>query len=355
MFKSARIKLTLWYLLIIMLISLSFSAVIYFGITKEMERGFRRMELRHKAQDMGIPLPRYFSFRSEDLPPKLRSSTPRLLFPEEVAEAKKRILLNLVAINGSIFIFVSIAGYFLAGKTLSPIEKVLEDQKRFIADASHEFKTPLTALRTSIEVALRDQDLNLAEAKKTLKESLEEINNLSTLTDKLLKLSRLQARENHQLFSLFSFNEIIEEALKNVRPLAQKKKIQIDTSCPTNIDFYGEKDSLKEMLIIFLDNAVKYTPSGGKISLIVTPQKNNLIIKVKDTGIGIAEEELPFIFNRFYRADQSRSKKTVSGFGLGLALAKEIIEKHKGKIKVETKLGQGTCFTIILPFKKTIF
>lgn len=184
MFRSARVKLTAWYLLIIMSISLSFSGVIYLRISRELERGFRRVDLRHRAEEMGIPLPRFFP-RQEDLPWRLRGTQPRYFFMEDLEEAKRGLVLNLLAINVAIFGFFFLAGYFLAGKTLKPIENALEEQKRFVADASHELRTPLTALKTSMEVALRDKKMNLVTAKKVFGDNLAEVESLKLLSDKL--------------------------------------------------------------------------------------------------------------------------------------------------------------------------
>lgn len=351
MFKSARIKLTLWYLLIIMLISFSFSGVIYFRSTQELERGLRRMEIRHRAEDLKIPLPRFFSLKPEELPPRLRNSLPKYFFVEDIQEVKKRLLFNLLATNLGIFCVAGFSGWFLAGKTLQPIEKVLEEQKRFIADASHELKTPLTSLKTSLEVTLRNPKLNLTEAKETIKEGLDDVNSLVALTEKLLKLSRLETNGNHSLFEKVSLKELVENAVAKVTPLARKKKISLKVETK-DLFLWGEKDSLIEMLTIFLDNAIKYNKKQGKVFLQTTKEKNNVVIKITDTGIGISEKDLPHIFERFYRADQSRSKDKTPGFGLGLALAKSIIEKHSGTVAVLSRLGEGTSFTITLPLKK---
>src|SRR3989344_434534 len=191
MFHSARIKLTLWYLIIIMSVSGFFSVIVYRGFTKELGRGFRFQASR------AIPERKMIVQNQNGFTRIL----PFLIYPDEVAPdefseiiaiAKHRFALQLFIINGGILFLAGTAGYFLAGKTLRPIELALEEQKRFVADASHELKTPLTALQTSIEVALRDKNLNLIEAKQVLKDSLSDIQNLGNLSNYLLGLARFQ-------------------------------------------------------------------------------------------------------------------------------------------------------------------
>jgi len=330
-----------------MTISLSFSGVIYLRVCRELEGGFRRVELRRRAEELGISLPRFFSTRPEDLPRRLREIQPRYFFAEDLEEAKKRLALNLLLVNGGILLFSALAGWFLAGKTLKPIEDVLEEQKRFVADASHELRTPLAALKTSNEVALKDKKLSLGEAKKLIKSNLEEIENLETLTNNLLTLASLEENGRKLSFQKVDIKKIIDSAHQKILPLALEKKIKIKIESSGG-KIFGDEESLEKMILIFLDNAVKYTPKGGKVWLKTWQEKGKLVLEIKDTGIGISEADLPHIFERFYRADKARAK---GGFGLGLALAKRIIEIHKGTVEVTSVLGKGTTFTINLPLR----
>lgn len=316
----------------------------------ELERGFHWAELRHRAEEMGIPLPQHFPLRQEDLPSRLREAPLHFFFTEDLTEAKKRLGINLLMINGVILGVSALAGYFLAGKTLRPIENALEEQKRFVADASHEFRTPLTALKTSIEVALRDKKMTLVQAKDLVKDNLEEVDSLQSLSNELLSLARYQSNGKSLAFSKVDIAGIAEKACRKISLLAKEKEIELKTDVKNQI-LWANEESLKEMLLIFLDNAVKYTPKGGRVTVVTKADKKWLEIKVKDTGIGIAKEDLPYIFDRFYRTDQSRSKEKVSGFGLGLSLAKRIIEIHKGSVDVASVLDKGTTFTIKLPLR----
>jgi signal transduction histidine kinase len=144
---------------------------------------------------------------------------------------------------------------------------------------------------------------------------------------------------------------LAKEAYRKILPLAAAKKIELKTKLAKQT-VLGDKESLEEMLLIFLDNAVKYTPKGGKVGLATKTQGKHLVTTITDNGIGITKADLPHIFDRFYRADQSRSKQKADGFGLGLSLAKKIIELHHGSVKVASTVRKGTTFTIKLPLKQ---
>jgi two-component system sensor histidine kinase CiaH len=333
-----------------MLISLSFSVVIYMRMAGELETGFRRAELRLRAEELDIPLPRPFSDRPEDLPLRLREMSPRFFFIEDLEMAKRRLGLNLLVVNGVILGISALAGYFLAGKTLKPIETTMEEQKRFVADASHELRTPLTALKTSMEVALRDKKMSLKDAKKVLKSNLEDIDGLQSLSNNLLSLANLQSNGQNLVFEKVNMAEVIKKAYRKILPLAEKKSIDIRLEVKDQA-IQANRESLEAMMLTFLDNAVKYTPQKGKVMIKTKTDKKYLILEIKDTGFGIPKKDLPHIFERFYRADQSRSKSRVTGFGLGLSLAQRIIEIHKGSVKVSSTLGKGTTFVIRFPRK----
>lgn len=306
MFKIARIKLTAWYLLIIMGISLFFSLSIYRITTAELNR----MERMRR--------PRF----EESFLPRIRFSL---------------IIINLFILSGS-----AALAWFLSGKTLSPIKEMLDEQTRFITDASHELKTPLTALKAEIEVNLRNKKLTLSQAKALLNSNLEETNKLQTLSENLLKLSRAEKL----IFQSVDTHLIAKEAIGRLKSLAVKKHIQIINRVYGIVK--GDKIALTALLVIFLDNSIKYSRINTKIWLTSMTQGKNLEISVKDQGMGISQKDLPHLFKRFYRADQSRSKNSAGGYGLGLAIAKKIIDQHKGIIKVNSRLNQGTTFKLFL-------
>ena len=346
MFHSARLKLTGWYLLIIILISTFFSAVIYIRVCQELEVGFHRVEIRHKAEELGIPIPRRWERRLETLDPRLQDLRPPPFLSEDLKAAKKRVGFNLLMIDGIILIVSAGAGYFLAGKTLSPIERAMEGQKRFIADASHELRTPLTALRTLLEVNLRDNKLSLKGARLTIKSSLEEVKELEELSRWLLKLAKNQEKQLEK--EEFDLGKLVEELVVKFKPLAGRRQIHLKVKTGKALIF-ADKQKMKEMVAVFLDNAIKYSSKKGEVKVALSTKRDKVCLEIKDSGMGIAKRELPRIFKRFYRTDASRTRTGVNGFGLGLSLAKQIVELHRGKIEVESGLKKGTIFRIILP------
>jgi len=192
--------------------------------------------------------------------------------------------------------------------------------------------------------------MSLAEAKKLIKSDLEEVEGLQSLSDKLLTLAHYQSNGHNLIFKEVDIAKVIEKVTRKVSPLAKEKGIDLKKEVKSQ-SLLANEEGLEEMLWIFLDNSVKFTPRGGKVIIETESNKKWLVVKVKDTGIGIAKEELPHIFDRFYRADQSRSKEKVVGFGLGLSLAKKIIEIHKGTVEISSVFGKRTTFTIKLPLK----
>lgn len=342
MFDRARLKLTGFYLLIIMLISISFSFFIYRFLTSEINRALN-MEKLHQ---MGVyyPTKRFIFFNDNDTGTRGIVITPPNT--EILEEAKQRILYILIAVNLGIFCLSGAAGYFLAGRTLKPIKNMVDEQNRFITDASHELRTPLTSLRSEIEVNLRDKKLTLKDARKILESNLEEVNNLQYLTDNLIKLAQTH-QPNQVKFGKVQVLDISQMAVKKTGKLAGKKKIKINENIE-NLILDGDPQSLTELFVIFLDNAIKYSPEKSSINFSVIKSGGKAVVEIKDGGIGIDKKDLPLLFERFYRADEARSK---DGFGLGLSIAKDIVDKHNGSIEVKSKTGKGTVFTIKLPLK----
>jgi signal transduction histidine kinase len=323
MFKEARLKLTGWYLLIIMVISISFSGIIYGMVNNELER------FAHS--------------------PRFMVDQVQLNDPEDLLDASRgRLIMSLLEINGVILLISGSLGYVLAGKTLSPIQKMLEEQKRFVGDASHELRTPLTALKAMLEVGLRDKKMDLKEAKELISESIEETNKLKNLSDSLLELARENVNGRKILLEKLKVRDLVAEAIKNVDARAAKKKIEILVNT-NGTTVKGNRDKLIELLVILLDNAIKYSSKNTRVKIIAKENQHQAIIKVIDQGQGIEEKDLPHIFERFYRTDVARGHQDEGGYGLGLAIAQKIVEENNGKIFVASVVNKGSEFKIILP------
>ncbi len=315
MFKDARIKLTAWYLAIIMVISLSFSGVIYFGVNRELTRIENFQRTRIQGIIRGFPVP----IEVSSIPDS-----------DAINEARLRIILILGFIDLSILILSGFGGYFLAGQTLDPIAKMVDEQKDFVSNASHELRTPLTSLKTEIEVGLRDKRLSANAARNLLESNLEDVNKMQKLSNYLLALNRYESGRE----ILMSKVDLKTVALKAIG----KKNVKTDLK---KSSVTGNEDSLVELVSLLLDNAFKY----GKNKGVEVRTKSGGVIEVIDHGVGISKADLPHIFDRFYRSDKSRG---TDGYGLGLSIAKSIVDFHKGKISVESTVNKGTAFRVIL-------
>ncbi|HEY1074186.1 MAG TPA: HAMP domain-containing sensor histidine kinase [Patescibacteria group bacterium] len=337
LFRSASLRLTLWYLLILMVLSGLFSGVLYQVSTQEFNREIRRFE---SMQQSTLFAPRGFTeFR------RLRL--------EEIAQSKQHILMNLVYFNVVILVAGGGLSYLLAQRTLEPIEESLEAQHRFITDASHELRTPLTAMKTELEVALRDKNLTFEESKQLHASNLEEVGKLETLANNLLKLAKPPTQAALHAFETCQTGDIIQAAITKIAPLAKSKEIVIDNSV-RNSEIEGDERSLTELFTILLDNAIKYSPSHTKVTIsnTIKRKQKEIIFHIDDEGIGIKASDFPHIFERFYRADASRSKQIADGHGLGLAIAKKITEMHHGSIDATPRTENGTRFTVTLPISQ---
>ncbi len=339
MFKKARLTLTFWYLLIIMTISVVFSLVIYSGINSELSRFEQTAKVRKELELQQDEF--FFQIPSPENPDL-----------EMVNAARERLTITLILINLGILGLSGVAGYFLAGRTLRPISEMLEEQNRFVQDSSHELRTPLTSLKTSIEVNLRNKNLTLLEARDLLKSNLEDVNNLQMLSNELIQLAQFQNAKEDVATEQLKLEDVIEQAIHTIYPQAKEKQISIKKNLE-NFEIEGDKKNITKLFIIFLDNAVKYSPKKSKVLVSSVKEGGNAVITISDNGKGIDKNDLPHIFGRFYRFEKSRAKESAPGYGLGLSIAKNIIEAHRGSVSVDSS-QKGTSFIIRIPLKDRI-
>ncbi|WKY43408.1 ATP-binding protein [Eubacteriaceae bacterium ES2] len=248
---------------------------------------------------------------------------------------------------GSVAVLIPIS-YFLAGKSLQPIKETFEDQKKFIANASHELRTPLTVIQTNIEVLKLKEDDTICNNTKWLDNIASESETMAQLISELLLLAQA---ENHSLdmdVDNFDLSAMCHQLVDLMETLAHDKMISITDSVEDNIYFKGDEQRLKQAVRILLDNAIKYTKEEGRVELCLSLSKRHVIIAVKDTGIGLTDEEKAKVFSRFYRVDDGRNRAT-GGVGLGLNIADFIVKSHGGKIKIESTPNVGSTFSIVLP------
>lgn len=315
------------YLLVIMIMSVGFSAVFYHTSAGELNRQ--------------LPPDSWF----EGVPPDNDFGSYHAFFRSRISEGRLELLHRLILLNIAVLVLGALLSYYLARRSLAPIERALEAQKRFASDASHELRTPLAAMQAEGEVALRDPKLTLGRAKAVLQSHLEEVTRLQALTEALLKL----AREDNPVNPIpVTLPYVVSEALNGCLKAAQSKDIVIDDRTP-KIQVMADPAGLTQALSVLLDNAIKYSEAGSTIHLTAGQSGREGWLQVQDEGVGIGAQDLPHIFERFYRADSSRSKQNVEGHGLGLSLAAKLINQLNGEITASSRPGQGSIFTIKLP------
>jgi heavy metal sensor kinase len=232
-------------------------------------------------------------------------------------------------------------------ETLARLENSVGQMKQFTASISHELRTPLTALRGEAEIALL-QARSVEEYKRVLTSQLEEFDKLAHMINQLLVLANAEAGEIRWTDQSVDLSALADSLVDQLEPVSAAKKINLSTSSQPHVHVRGDASWIERVILNLLDNAIKFTPEDGTVSIRVKAIGKEAELSVEDTGIGISSQALPHIFDRFYRAEPSRSKQ-VEGVGLGLALVRWIVEKHAGRISVHSELGKGSKFTIYLP------
>jgi len=230
---------------------------------------------------------------------------------------------------------------------LARLDESFEAMRRFVADASHELRTPIAVIRGEADVAL-SHDRGAAEYRESLAIVLDESRRLSRLVDDLLNLARADAGRVKLDVHEFYFNELLAECCRFMQTLAAASGIALECRSPGDVQFRGDEALLRRLLINLLDNAIRYTPPGGKVSASLEADPAAARIRISDTGVGIPPEAAPHVFERFYRADKARSRQD-GGFGLGLSIVKWIAESHNGSVELTSNPGPGTTFTVTLP------
>jgi heavy metal sensor kinase len=299
-------------------------------------------------------------------------------------------IFRMVILNSSVLLIIlaGVGGWFLAGRTLKPVERIAEiargigesdlsrridvetddelgglastlngmiarleeafiKQRRFVADASHELRTPLAVIQAETSLVLekpRSQD----EYRKALELVSQEVAYMSEIVGKLLVLARSDAGFEPVNFQEVDVAGVVTELSQDLEALAQDKGLRLTSGPMDGLTVRGDRVRLRQLFLNILDNALRYTPGGGTISSSVVRQGDQAVVSIGDTGIGIPEEHLPFIFDRFYRVDKVRTDGE-GGTGLGLAIATAIAKMHGGTIEVDSRVGEGTTFRVLLP------
>lgn len=336
MFTKARLTLTIWYVTLLGFLCIILSGLYYQRTVGILQIEYNRINQHLRANTVQQPI---------SLPPELRNRYQKLL-STDLNTAKTNLKIQLLIINSVTILAGSLAAYLLAGITLQPIENALNEQRRFVTDAAHELKTPLTAMQTSLEVNLLDTSLP-ASVKKVLNENLTDVSQLSLLVHRLLDLAKPTSQV--EPLTKTPLLPLVTSAIRTLTPLAKKANIAIHIDTIENsVAVLAKANQLKEMISIFLDNAIKYSPPKTTVSVSLTKNRNYHILSITDQGYGIDKEDLPHIFDRFYRADPVRTHSSTSGHGLGLSLANKYAAEQGIILTISSKKNHGTTISMRL-------
>lgn len=279
-------------------------------------------------------------------------------------QARLYTFLNLedyydMAVDGMYFLFLLCAvcimlaaggGYYMAAKNIKPLEILFAREHEFAADASHELRTPLTVLSLGVESLQNDDESRLSGfAQEVLRDMQHETKYMSRLIEALLTLARGDEENKPLVRAKVDLTEVAVKVCNKMRPLAAKKGLELEYAAgdAPQVFILGDKNKMEQLLIIFIDNAIKYSESGT-ITVTVDADSMHAVIKVMDEGIGISESDVQKIFERFYRVDKARSR-AAGGFGLGLNIARIIVVRHGGTVSVKPRSPHGSIFTVRLP------
>jgi len=265
-------------------------------------------------------------------------------------ERDRSLLMALVtglSITGLVCMLFSLLGsFYMANKAMVPIKKAWQQQKEFLADASHEFRTPLAVIQTNLELVRDNPEETVQSQDHWLSNIYEETICMTKLVESLLFLARADSHQQLLSMAHIRLDQAVLAAAELFRPIAVSKGVNLSLEIKAEIFYWGDEDKLRQVVSILLDNAIRHTPINGILTVILDKVPQGILLSVKDTGEGINPDHQDKIFERFYQSDFSRSK---GGTGLGLSIAKWIIESHGGTIKLVSTLGKGSTFEIVLP------
>jgi len=342
MFHSARLKLTGFYLAILLCFSLTLSI----GIR---ELAWHEYKSSSDAQRDAVRVLEKNSFGVPEafiLPPKPYNDFTAVQQDED-SLVSQHLNQDLIMLNLAALVIGGLLSYWYAGRTLKPIFEAHDAQKRFAADASHELRTPLANMQIENEVFLRQRSFTEQEARELIASNLEEVQRLENLAGNLLSLTQY---ENTSLeLTAVPIDTLLKDVLAHNAKALKGRKVKVDQDV-TGADVLGHRESLERLVTIVIDNAIKYGPEGGTIFIKGKKANGRYALSVRDEGPGVAANDLPHIFDRLYRGDKARTTKA-DGYGLGLALAKQIAIANQASIEAGNAKPHGAVFTIDLSLK----
>ncbi len=266
--------------------------------------------------------------------------------------SQQSILTNLIytflAVALIMLILIYLISRFFANKSIKPVKDAFEKQKQFIADASHELKTPLAVISTNVDVLLSNSSDTIENQSKWLEYIKSASVRMAKLTNDLLYLTQVDRSERKMIFTAFDMSETVQNAILTMEAIIYEHDLSLHYDIEPHLSTYGNNEEIKEVVLILLDNALKYTNPKGSVDISLRRRHNDIVLGISNTGEGIPEDQLGRIFDRFYRVDKSRSR-ALGGYGLGLSIAKATIEQHKGRIYAKSIINEKTTFYVELP------
>lgn len=343
MFHSARLKLTGFYLAILLCFTLSCT----FGVRLLAEREINR-ENNVQRQTVGMLEQHAWGVATQFLVPIQPRNDFAAVQQDQDNLVRQHLNIDLLELNLIALVVGGILCYWYAGRTLRPIQEAHEAQRRFAADASHELRTPLANMQMENEVFLRQKSFSESEAREQIASNLEEVQRLESLATNLLALTQYEQAQLKR--SAISIKKTLEMTLTHSAKAMESKHVTVEqTVADAKVIAHGE--SLEQLLTIVIDNAIKYGPKKGKIHITGKRIGGEYALSIRDDGPGIAASDMPYIFNRLYRGDKARTTKA-EGYGLGLSLAKQIAIANRATIAVSNAKEGGAVFTIGLELAK---
>ncbi|MDE2095946.1 MAG: HAMP domain-containing histidine kinase [Patescibacteria group bacterium] len=320
-FFLARLKLTVFYTLALAIMIASLSITVYRSAMDNV-----RFDLRDKLVDPVVEHAAFLKFAGD-------------------------LETDIILIDVIFVALLASLSYIFAGETLRPLQEAMEEQKRFTADVAHELRTPLAIMRADLEIAQDSKEVDKAEVNRLIKSNLEEVEQLTDLAGSLLVLLKEENMGSGESFERLDLRALVERTVNQFQALAEKKEIALEMEEGEPVYVSGNPGSLGIMAKNLVKNALQYTESGGRVSAAVGEENKKAVLRVKDTGVGINEADLPHIFDRFYKADKSRTQ-TEGGAGLGLSIVNRVVGNHGGQIKINSAAGEGTEVVVSFPLEK---
>lgn len=283
----------------------------------------------------------------------LKQKTPygtKIVFVDRTPQHRTlmNLLLIFLVVGGISLVLLFIISVYFANKSIEPIQEVFEKQKQFIADASHELRTPLTVIKTNLALIAANSEATVKSQARWIGYISSQTDRMSNLVEDMLTLARVDYMDTRPLFSGFDLSQAVNSTLLSFEAILFENHITLEPRIQPEVSLNGDKEGIKKVINSLIDNAIKNTPANGTVTVSLTSADNIIKLRVSNTGPGIAAADLEKIFERFYRADTARAREN-GGYGLGLAIAKAIVQQHQGRIYAKSNPGVDTTFVVELP------